>query len=84
MHSLSHGVHQVLVLPLHRVEGRVIDEELCLQETVVSPQAVPRPKLRPRPPTTVGGCFSSKCSQTRPPGPPPRAPAHSSSELGQA
>ena len=72
MHSLSHGVHQVLVLPLHRVEGRVIDEELCLQETVVSPQAVPRPKLRPRPPDDRGRLLLLQVLSDQAPGTTPK------------
>lgn len=32
-YSLPHGVHQVLVLPVGRVEGRVVHEELRLRDT---------------------------------------------------
>ena len=43
-HSLSHRVHQVLVLPVGRVEGRVVDEELRLHNTGSPPGChCPRP-----------------------------------------
>ena len=55
-YSLSHGVHQVLVLPVGRVEGRVVHEELRLRDTGTQTVTTPGwPSPRTADCRTLGG-----------------------------
>lgn len=82
-HSLSHGVHQALVLPVVRVKGRVVDEKVRLHKHGGS-----RFRLLPR---TAAGAQAPRVTGAAPPpgarrqGPRERPQsAHGSSVLGQA